>query len=103
MNTPIKQAGIGISDMKTTAYYLENFKGENLIVETEDRDTALNLLSDFTGLDPILLLFKIGKARIVTNSSVRNTYVQKFWDVEKHLLSNYRLLESAKTCVHCGK
>lgn len=89
--------------MKTTAYYLENLTEKPLLVETDDQDLALKTFSTITNKDPLWLLPRIGKGKIVQNTKVKDTYFQKFWDLEKHKLETFEILEVYSPCKTCGK
>ena len=90
--------------MKTTAYYFERMNQKTLLVETEeDQDLALKTLSKFTGIDYHYLLFRIGKGKVIQNTTVKDTYFKKFMDVEKLPLSDFEILSTCETCKVCGK
>ncbi len=89
--------------MKNTAFYYEGLEGNNLLVETHDRDLALKTLADYTGKDFHWLLFRIGKCSVIQNTTVSSTYVQKFWDLARTPIKDFKVLPIVQPCLLCGK
>ncbi len=90
--------------METTAFYLEHHKlVKPLMVETSDIETATLTFAKHLGCDTVLVTPYMGKGKVVQNTTVKSTYFKKFWDLTKHHLDEYELVEAYKPCECCGK